>query len=706
MPRRLLSLATAAVTLGALVATAPTASASVSPRAAFDALTIEGAAGSYLLPSGSKSFVNAALNVTADDDTVTFASGVGQWVATLQAPTDAALAVGTFSVARSAGTGVAGLDISGEGRGCNQFSGEIVVHELTRDAGTDDITAVAATFSVSCETTMPTNVGELRFNATTDYERFGAVALGKDSTVRTLTVTAAAETTFGAASIDGTDPDAFRIGQDGCSGTTVPAAGTCTVTVLAHPLETGGHAAWLGLPSASGDRVVGLTVNGVDTPEGTYTALTPRRVLDTRKATGVTTTSPIGDGKYKDVQVTGKAGVPSSGVAAVVLNVTAISPTSRGYLTVYPAGQSRPTASSVNFGKGWVGANLVTVPIAAGGKVRFYNADGSTHVAADVVGYYHSASSPTAPTSSALADYVSLDPERVVDTRTDDWGREPLDGQSWLWQAFDFGDDYNSRIKAFAVNITVVKPTKQGHVTAFDGNAGNIPSTSTLNFTAGRTVPNMAIIKTSLCGSDCSGGGEGFPRIGVYNASLGSAHIVVDLVGVYYKGVEGDRGWRFKSLPTPKRFVDSRRGQGLAANLGSNKSAPVVTPSSIAGWNTMAVVTNTTAAQPTSTTVFTLWRNDGSARPTVSNLNPYAGQVVSNMTITEVWNNNDFRIHNLAGTAPVVIDAAGTMEWYPAVVAGDPFGGVALMEKGAAAERTTGSKLTPSSAAHGLGSAS
>ena len=51
----------------------------------------------------------------------------------------------------------------------------------------------------------------------------------------------------------------------------------------------------------------------------------------------------------------------------------------------------------------------------------------------------------------------------------------------------------------------------------------------------------------------------------------------------------------------------------------------------------------------------------------MSNLNPYAGQVVSNMTITEVWSANDFRIHNLSGTAPVVIDAAGTMEYYPAV---------------------------------------
>jgi hypothetical protein len=705
MHRRLLSLATAAVTLAALVATAQTATAAVSPRASFTAFTVEGAVGAFPLASGFRQFTGDAAHVSVSSNAISFSSDVdaGYWIIGVSA---ASLDVGTYETSRAGGSPLASLDLSGESRGCNVASGTMVVHEIARDVGTGDISSFAATYSTSCEGTMPPNVGELRYNSTVDYERFGAVALGKDSTVHTVTVTAATATTFGTASVDGTDASAFRIDQDSCSGTTVAAGGTCTITLLAHPLEAGGHAAHLGLPSASGDRTVGLTVTGVETPEGTYTAMTPRRVLDTRKATGVTTTSPIGDGKYKDVQVTGKNGVPSAGVAAVVLNVTAISPTSRGYLTVYPAGQSRPTASSVNFGKGWVGANLVTVPIAAGGKVRFYNADGSTHVAADVVGYYHSAGSTAAPTSSALADYISLDPERLIDTRTDDWDRQPLDGQSWLWQAINFGDEYNARIKAFAVNITVVKPTKQGHLTAFDGNSANIPATSTLNFTAGRTVPNMAIIKTSPCGSDCGAGGAAAPRIGVYNASLGSAHVVVDLVGVYYKGEAGDRGWRFKSLASPKRFVDSRKGQGLPANLGSNKSAPVVTPGSIAGWNTMAVVTNTTAAQPSSTTVFTLWRNDGSARPTVSNLNPYAGQVVSNMTITEVWNNNDFRIHNLAGTAPVVIDAAGTMEYYPAVVAGDPFGGVARAQKGAAAERTTGSRLTPSSAAHGLGSAS
>ena len=123
-------------------------------------------------------------------------------------------------------------------------------------------------------------------------------------------MTAAAETTFGTAVLEGQSPAPYRLGTDTCSGHTVAAGGTCTVAVLAHPRDVGRHAARLRLPSASGDRVVGLTVVGVDTPGGAYTPLPPQRVLDTRKATGVTTTTPIGAAKSIDVQVTGRKGVP------------------------------------------------------------------------------------------------------------------------------------------------------------------------------------------------------------------------------------------------------------------------------------------------------------------------------------------------------------------------------------------------------------
>ena len=53
---------------------------------------------------------------------------------------------------------------------------------------------------------------------------------------------------------------------------------------------------------------------------------------------------------------------------AVVLNVTAVSPTSSGYLTVYPASSARPTTSSVNFSPGTIQASQVVVDVGSGGR--------------------------------------------------------------------------------------------------------------------------------------------------------------------------------------------------------------------------------------------------------------------------------------------------------------------------------------------------
>ncbi len=53
---------------------------------------------------------------------------------------------------------------------------------------------------------------------------------------------------------------------------------------------------------------------------GTFVSLPPSRVLDTRTGNGAT--GPVTGYSTVSVQVTGRGGVPSSGVSAVVLNVT------------------------------------------------------------------------------------------------------------------------------------------------------------------------------------------------------------------------------------------------------------------------------------------------------------------------------------------------------------------------------------------------
>ena len=60
--------------------------------------------------------------------------------------------------------------------------------------------------------------------------------------------------------------------------------------------------------------------------EGTYTPLTPARILDTRNGNGGLP-GTVGPGATVDVQVTGRGGVPASGVSAIAMNVTVTQPT-------------------------------------------------------------------------------------------------------------------------------------------------------------------------------------------------------------------------------------------------------------------------------------------------------------------------------------------------------------------------------------------
>ena len=143
------------------------------------------------------------------------------------------------------------------------------------------------------------------------------------------------------------------------------------------------------------------------TASGAYQPLVPARVLDTRNGTGAPK-APVAANGTVALQVTGQGGVPNSGVGAVVLNVTLTQPTAGGYITVYPAGQSRPTASNLNFQAGQTIPNLVVATVGTGGSVNLYNGSGGTvHLIADVAGYFLSG------TPVEAGAYQPLVPARV-----------------------------------------------------------------------------------------------------------------------------------------------------------------------------------------------------------------------------------------------------------------------------------------------------
>lgn len=91
--------------------------------------------------------------------------------------------------------------------------------------------------------------------------------------------------------------------------------------------------------------------------------------------------------------VTGRATVPSTGVSAVVIDLSAASSTAAGYLTAAADGASRPSVPLVPFTPGRASVNLVVVPVSASGSIRVDNVSGGpVGVRGEIVGYYLGAS--------------------------------------------------------------------------------------------------------------------------------------------------------------------------------------------------------------------------------------------------------------------------------------------------------------------------
>ena len=146
---------------------------------------------------------------------------------------------------------------------------------------------------------------------------------------------------------------------------------------------------YIGVQIFAGGLVDAVVDTVVDTqPSGSkYHPVTPSRILDTRYGTGAPAAA-VGPGATLALPVTGRGGVPSTGVSAVVLNVAVTQPTAASYLTAFPTGEVRPTAANLNFVPGQTVSNLVVAKVGANGQASFYNAAGTVHVIADVAGWF------------------------------------------------------------------------------------------------------------------------------------------------------------------------------------------------------------------------------------------------------------------------------------------------------------------------------
>ncbi|WP_345632384.1 hypothetical protein [Rugosimonospora acidiphila] len=350
-----------------------------------------------------------------------------------------------------------------------------------------------------------------------------------------------------------------------------------------------------------------------------------------------------------------------TGVAAVVLNVTVVSPTVASYLTVWPTGGARPTVSNIDFAAGWTGANSTTVPLGSGGQVDIYNLTGQVQVLADVVGFYASDASATSTLGDG-GDMVPVAPSRLGDTREAGDGGGPFDSGEMQYVIVDFGPDLNPYVQAVAVNLTAVNPTGSGFMTAWNS-IGDAPGTSTLDYATGKTVSNMTIVPTTLCTPStkpCAMFPEyvGLPMFAIYNQGA-TTDAFTDIFAVYTDTAIA-AGLRFQPM-NPVRIIDTRTSQGGHGALGAGVTAAFTPPTSVRGSNTFALAANVTAVSPTVDTYLTAWAT-GDQQPVVSNMDPAKGTTVANTADIPLGNNAAFNLYNHGGTINVLVDVQGRFD--------------------------------------------
>jgi YVTN family beta-propeller protein len=220
----------------------------------------------------------------------------------------------------------------------------------------------------------------------------GPATVGADAAIVNLTATNASTPLYVTAWADGSPRPAT-------SNLNVDRAGQTVATLAIVPVHDGRIDLFA---SASTDLVVDLAgvFTGPSAPQGTdglFVPTSPTRLLDSREHDPL----PRFTGGYRaDLQVTGRGGVPASGVAAAVLNLTATQSSLPGYVVAYPAGTQAPTASNVNVDHSWQTVpNLAVVRVGATGAVSL-QLQRTGHLVADLFGWF---TGPPEPADAGVA---------------------------------------------------------------------------------------------------------------------------------------------------------------------------------------------------------------------------------------------------------------------------------------------------------------
>jgi hypothetical protein len=241
------------------------------------------------------------------------------------------------------------------------------------------------------------------------------------------------------------------------------------------------------------------------------TTVPATRILDTSTGVGAPK-AEVAHSTTVKLGVLGVGGVPSTGVGAVLVNVTATGPTASGYLAAYPDGLADPNISTLNFVAGQTVSNQAYVKV-IDGKIDVANGEssGETEIAVDVLGYFSAAGSSFQPENTV----------RVLDTRSGlgGSGETVVPGGAAVLNVMDL-PGVPAMVTAVVLNVTVTQAQKAGSLTVY-ADGGGRPSVPTYSYPVSGTIAGLVTVPVV--------DGE----VDFYNGSSGTIQVLADLAGYY-----------------------------------------------------------------------------------------------------------------------------------------------------------------------------
>ncbi|MFB6613601.1 PKD domain-containing protein [Streptomyces sp. NPDC085524] len=247
----------------------------------------------------------------------------------------------------------------------------------------------------------------------------------------------------------------------------------------------------------------------------------------------------------------------------------------------------------------------------------------------------------------AGSEFTPHAPARLLDTRdgTGAASAHPVGPYATTRVKIGGNGGIPAGVTSVALNITATNATNDGHIAAY-ASGKEKPATSNVNFAAGQSVPNLAIVPV---------GEDGYVELA--NGSAGSVDLIADVAGYFTRSVASG----YTALD-PVRLVDTRYGQGTAKGQVAGQGTfgiQVAGQGGLPANGVKAVALNVTVTDPKQSGHLTVFPS-GQQAPLASNLNFTAGQTVANSVIVPVGQDGRISIRNGSwNPADVIVDVTG-----------------------------------------------